>query len=53
MAVATISVSGVSSLVNGVNTTVTTAGATGNGFGLMAFSGNVYIISASGALTLS
>jgi len=41
------------STVNAVNTTITTAGAVGNAFSIMAFSGNVYIVAASGALTLS
>jgi hypothetical protein len=44
---------GTTSTVNGVDTSIQFAGAIGNAVGLMAFSGKVYIISASGALTLS
>jgi len=44
---------GTTSTVNASSTTVTMAGAIGNGFALQAWGGKVYVISASGALTLS
>lgn len=44
---------GTTSTVNASSTTVTLAGAIGNAVGLQAWGGKVYIISASGALTLS
>jgi hypothetical protein len=44
---------GTTSTVNSASTTVTMAGAIGNGFSLQAWGGKVYVVAASGALTLS
>lgn len=44
---------GTTQTVNGADTSVQIAGAIGNAFQLQAFGGKVYIVSASGALTLS
>lgn len=44
---------GTTQTVNASSTTVTLAGAIGNAVGLQAWGGKVYIVSASGALTLS